>query len=389
MSGFLRKLHNRWLAVLMAGMIATVGTGCGEVPSRFMQAADAGAVSVHSSEMEVHYINVGQGDSTLIKCGSEAMLIDAGDDTQGTNIRYYLRKQNVKALKYLVLTHPDSDHIGGAPSVIENVSVGAVYVSDFDKDTKTSEKVDEALKQEGITPEVPSPGQTEELGTAKVRFLAPCGEYEDANDSSVALKVTDGNKSFLFTGDAETEAEHDMIASGEDLRADVYKAGHHGSRNASSEAFLKAVQPSCVVISCGEGNKYGHPSSEAMNRFRSDGLKVYRTDEQGTIVAETDGRSIKWNMSPSDTWRSGEAEGAGDAGGGTAVSGKTAGSEQSGASAQVPSETSYIINTNTRKFHRAGCPNAAKIKASNRKVSDLSRDELIKEGYSPCKNCRP
>jgi beta-lactamase superfamily II metal-dependent hydrolase len=157
MSGFLRKLHNRWLAVLMAGMIAAVGTGCGEVPSRFMQAADAGAVSVHSSEMEVHYINVGQGDSTLIKCGSEAMLIDAGDDTQGTNIRYYLRKQNVKALKYLVLTHPDSDHIGGAPSVIENVSVGAVYVSDFDKDTKTSEKVDEALKQEGITPKYRHP----------------------------------------------------------------------------------------------------------------------------------------------------------------------------------------------------------------------------------------
>ena len=136
------------------------------------------------------------------------------------------------------------------------------------------------------------------------------GDYGDnANDYSVGILLEHGENRFLFTGDAEEDSERDMLESGLGLSADVFKAAHHGSRTANTEEFLEAVDPEYVVISCGEGNSYGHPHAEVLNRLRAMGVQVFRTDEEGTIVASSDGSSITFNVPPSESWQAGEPKG--------------------------------------------------------------------------------
>lgn len=259
-----------------------------------------------ASEAEIHFLDVGQGDAALIKCGEEAMLIDAGDNAKGTAVQLYLQKQGIKELKYLVLTHPDSDHIGGADVIITKFDIGTVLMPDYQKDNKTYEEVVNALKAKRKKAYAPLVGEVYGLGDGAFTVLAPNKEYGDSNNSSIALLFQLGETGFLFTGDAEEEAEADMLQNGLSLHADVYQAGHHGSSTASTEAFLTSVNADYAVISCGEDNSYGHPHAEVLNRMRTMGMKVYRTDEQGSIVAETDGETITWNCAPSETWKSGE-----------------------------------------------------------------------------------
>ena len=179
-------------------------------------------------EMEVHFMDVGQGDSTLITCGGHAMLIDAGDDSKGTLIQNYLKKQNIEKLDYLVLTHPDSDHIGGAPVIIGKFEIDKVFMSNYEKDNKTYQKLIQALDNKGIKYTTPSTGSQYLLGTAQITILGPNKDYDDPNDASVALLIQNGKNKFLFTGDATEDAENDILANNTDISADVYHAGHHG-----------------------------------------------------------------------------------------------------------------------------------------------------------------
>lgn len=256
-------------------------------------------------ELQVHYIDVGQGDATLILQGEHAMLIDGGENMQGWQVVDYLNYMGVEHLDYVIGTHPDSDHIGGLDTVLENISCDMVMMPDFERDTATYKDVAEVLEEKGIENFSPKPGETYELGTAIFTILAPNDVYEKVNDNSIALRLVHGGNSFLFTGDAESEAENDMLKSGRLLSADVYKVAHHGSSGANSEQFLKAVDPTYAVISCGEDNEYGHPHSEVLNLLRTMGAEIFRTDEQGTIMAVSDGDEITFNMSSTDSWQSG------------------------------------------------------------------------------------
>lgn len=335
--------------------------------------------------MTVNYIDVGQGDSTLITCGGESMLIDAGDTDKGTTVQLYLAKQGVKSLKYLVLTHPDSDHIGGAPVIITKFTIGTAYVSNYTKTTKTYDKLVQAFKYKSITPTTPAVGSQVTLGTATITFLAPNKTYDNPNDSSIALIIQDGSKRFLFTGDAQTAAESDIVDTGINIKADVYQVGHHGSSTASSDKLLDAVAPTAAVISCGAGNSYGHPHSETLTKFRTRGINVYRTDEEGSIIATTDGITITWSVPASTTWQTGEKTG-------SSTSTETTAAATTAASTAQSSDTTgvqYILNTNTKKFHLPSCSSVKKIADKNKQVSTESREQLIKEGYSPCKICNP
>jgi len=168
--------------------------------------------------MEVHFIDVGQGDSTLIKCGEHSMLIDAGDDTKGTLIKNYLKKQNIKSLDYLVLTHPDADHIGGAPVIITKFDINKVFVSNFEKDNKTYQKLIQALDYKRLKYETPKVGTQYSLGSATITILAPNKEYNNPNDSSISLIVQNGNNKFLFSGDAVETAEQDILDNNSDIK---------------------------------------------------------------------------------------------------------------------------------------------------------------------------
>lgn len=259
-----------------------------------------------TSVMEVHFIDVGQGDATLIKCGDRAMLIDTGDNSKGTLVQNYLQKQGVKKLDYLILTHPDADHIGAAPVIITKFQIDTVFMSNFEKDNSTYRKLIQALDEKRLSFSTPEAGSLYALGNAQFTILAPNAVYEDPNNASIALLLQNGDNRFLFSGDAEEEAENDILNNGISISADVYKVGHHGSRTSSSQAFLDKVKPDWAVISCAEENSYGHPHAQTLNALRRMSVIVFRTDEQGSIIAQSDGKKITWNCAPSETWKAGE-----------------------------------------------------------------------------------
>lgn len=256
--------------------------------------------------LEIHFLDVGQGDCTLIKCGDDAMLIDAGNNNKGTLVKSYLNSQNIKTLNYVIGTHPDADHIGGLDVVLYNFDCETIIMPNEEKDTATYRDVIDTIKHKNYQITRPTVGATYTLGDATFKIISPAKDYKDCNDSSVSFIMTHGNKTYLFTGDCEEEAENDMLSSNLLSDVDVFKAGHHGSRTASTKDFLEKITPEYVVISCGEGNSYGHPHSEVLNNLRAMGCDVFRTDEQGSILLKSDGNKITWSLSPSTSWQAGE-----------------------------------------------------------------------------------
>lgn len=345
--------------------------GCSPKESAKEQIKGQAGAAETSTELEVHFLDVGQGDCTLIKTGEHAMLIDAGNNDKGTLVQKYLMSQGVTHLDYIIGTHPDADHIGGLDVVIYKFESDEILMPDVSKDTKTYEDVIDSAeaRHEKIT--APEAGETYALGEAEFTIIAPnMSDYENSNDYSIALLLTHGENKFLFAGDAEEESEEEMLNGAADLEADVYKVSHHGSRTATTEEFLQEVEPEYAVISCGEGNSYGHPHVEVLERLQEEDVEVFRTDEQGTIVAVSDGASIRWNM-PALEEETGEQK-------------EVAASDKE--RAEEIKET-YIVNKNTKKFHDLSCPLAETMKESNREDREATREELENDGYSPCKKC--
>ncbi len=246
--------------------------------------------------LEVYFIDVGQGDCTIIKCGDDCMIIDAGDNSKGTATQNWVARTKVDELKYVIGTHPDADHIGGLDVILTKFDCKNVFMPDVEKDTATYRDVIEAAKYKGYSINAPIIGSSYPLGDAEFTFLAPVGTgYEDINDYSIALRLRHGNDSFLFCGDASTLSEVEMMDNDYTLKSTVYKVSHHGSKTASCGPFLDAVSPEYAVISCGKDNDYGHPHAEVLERLAERGVKVFRTDEQGTIVAVSSGNGITWS----------------------------------------------------------------------------------------------
>ena len=240
---------------------------------------------------EVHFIDVGQGDSVLIRCGDKNMLIDGATDYGGDAVISYIEKQGIKTLDIIVATHPHDDHIGGLDEVIEMFGVDKIYMPDAYAATDTfTEFLDAADKATVVFPES---GDTFSLGDADFTVIGPNNTvYNNLNNYSLCLRMTYGLNSFVFTGDAEAMAEREMISKGYELMSDVLKAGHHGSKTASCEEFTEAVHPAISVVSVGEGNSYGLPDEEALERLGKYS-RIYRTDVNGNIVVVSDGENLE------------------------------------------------------------------------------------------------
>lgn len=305
------------IVLFLAGVLTAPSSTSGEIQDAGMAAqttteiatvedAETSKTENPETELTVHFLDVGQGDAILISCDGAYMLIDAGDNDKGTLVQNYLNKQGVEHLDYIIGTHPDADHIGGMDVILYKFDCGTVMMPEVTNDTATYRDVINTMKEKGYQNTVPVVGDSYSLGSAKFTILGPTDTYEDTNNNSIVLLLTHGDNKFLFVGDAEEKAEEDILAEGVSVKADVLKVGHHGSRTASSEAFLQAVEPTYAVISCGQDNSYGHPHAETLNTLRSMGVKVFRTDEQGTVTATSNGHEISWNCAPSDTWKAGE-----------------------------------------------------------------------------------
>lgn len=262
-------------------------------------------------ELSVHFIDVGQGDSILISFdgenGKEYAMIDCGDNDKGTKVQKYLMDEGVDKLKYLILTHPDADHIGGADVIISKFDIDNIYMSAATKDTRTYEDVINAINYRSMKWETPEAGTVFYLGEARMEVMAAPSEYADVNNDSIVIKATYGDSSFLFMGDAEFEEEEELLSKFEayDLDVDVLKAGHHGSYTSSSNEFIGEVTPQWTVICCGIENQYGHPHNTSLYNFADYESGLYRTDIQGTVICSTDGTEYLWDKAPTRNWKSG------------------------------------------------------------------------------------
>lgn len=248
------------------------------------------------SQMEVHFIDVGQADSILIESANEYMLIDAGNNEDGELVVNYLRKEGVDKLKYVIATHPHEDHIGGMDDVINNFDVNTVFMPDVAHTTKTFEDVLTAIADNNLEITIPSVGEQYEVGEARFVIIAPNqDDYgNNLNNASIGIKLVNGQNSFLMCGDAEKTAEKEMLDNGIDISAQVYKVSHHGSDTATTDEFLEAISPEYAVIECGENNEYGHPHEDTLKKLADKGIEVFRTDTNGTIIAVSDGKTITW-----------------------------------------------------------------------------------------------
>lgn len=309
-------------------------------------------------EMAVHFIDVGQADCTLVISEGEAMLIDAGNQPDDDLIISYLNSLGIDELKYIVFTHPHEDHIGSGEAIINAFDVEKIFMLD-----EYDEGIEGYLKEEieylGIETEAPYPGDVAMLGECGIDFLGPIYDYDDANDDSICLRITHGDNSMMFTGDAGSRPERDMIDEGMDLETDLLHAGHHGSSTSNSYYFLRESNPRYVVISCEEDNMYGHPHEEALSRFNDLGAEVFRTDTQGTIIAVSDGKTFRFN---------------------------TEGKKADRPYTENPEEAKYIGNVNSKKYHLPSCSG---LPQEDNRSYFMTKEAAEGAGYDPCGNCRP
>ena len=250
-------------------------------------------VNVPMDGLYVHYIDVGQGDSELVCCNGEYMLIDAGEPDASDAVLEYLDALGIDRLDYLVCTHGHSDHCGGLDAVVESLEVETVFTSPYAGDSPSYEIFTDAVYDAGLELTVPVLGESYRLGEASFSFIGPLEDYDNQNDDSLVMRLEYGDTSFLFTGDMTSKAEKDLINDGADLRCDVLKVGHHGSSGSSCYQFLYEAQPGIGVISCEKGNSYGHPHEETLSRLNDADVTVYRTDLEGSIVIFSDGMKVE------------------------------------------------------------------------------------------------
>ena len=338
--------------------------------------SDQSGVSASDGTMTVRFLDVGQGNSVLVECDGKYMLVDGGDYDYSSYVVAYLKDLGVETLEYMVVSHYDSDHLSGCVGAMRAFECELVICPDYEGDTKTYYTfVDDLAKYEiaHVNPEV---GQTYTLGDAMFTIVCPEDyDYKDENDNSVGIRLEYGSNSFLICGDASEDSEEDMVESGVYLQSDVLMASHHGSSGANTYDFLQAVSPSEIVISCGYDNSYGHPAKATMNRLQKTGADLYRTDLQGELVAFSDGTNITWNVEPCNDFRCGEDAVAAGAGNSEAASGTNS------------NKTTFILNTNSGKFHLPSCDSVDDMDASNKKEVTSTITEMESQGYSPCKRC--
>ena len=342
------------IIMLMAAVLAFGLCGC----TLFEEEQESGNILEVSDDLVMHFIDVGQADCTLLISKGEAMLIDAGNRDDNTMVMGYLRQLGVDKLKYMILTHTDEDHIGSCEAILESIPVERVYVQQKYM-TKTGEYVMKELDKLGIKPVEPKVGDEISLGESQIVFIGPTRSYDTNDGNSICVRVTHGSIDTIFTGDAEKRQENDMIDSGETLEAELLQAGHHGSSKANGWNFLEAMDLKYAVISCGEDNPYGHPHKETMKRLGEKNVEVYRTDKQGTIVATSDGSSLKFDTV----------------------------SKQEMADFQNEYESEpYIANMNSGTFHIPSCESLPKME---NRVYYMTKKAAAGAGYQPCGVCNP
>lgn len=260
-----------------------------------------GAVIWHETrphDLEIYFFDIGQGDSILIRTPkNQDILIDGGPDDKavsrlGRTLPFWDRD-----IELLILTHAHDDHVGGLPDVIKKYEIDRILYDDVFYENPNYDEFKRLIAEKGIPAEPTYCGDAFYFDTGvKLETLFPfigsdLGSFEDLNDTSIVNRLVYGDIEVMLTGDATKVVEDLLLESGVDVRADILKVGHHGSKYSSSLPWIEAVAPETAVIQCGTGNKFGHPHFITLHNLGNQGIDIYRNDKQGTIKVETDGES--------------------------------------------------------------------------------------------------
>lgn len=240
------------------------------------------------------------------------------------------------------------------------MNVNNVLAPKTEADTKAYQNFKRKIAEQELTIQHPVSGDSFSLGSSNIQIIGPIAEYSDnLNNTSIVMKLTYGNTSFLFAGDAECEEEQEIISAGYDLSADVLKVGHHGSDTSTSYVWLREIMPEYAVISVGKDNSYGHPTEAALSRLRNADVQVYRTDLQGDIIAVSNGETVTVTTEKNETIQTNEI-------------------------VKANIETAYIGNKNTKKFHHPDCRT---LPAEKNRIPFASYEDAVNSGYTSCGNC--
>ena len=246
--------------------------------------------------IEIHFVDVGQGDAILIKGPEGAnILIDTGNLSAGYRVRRYLKEQKISRLRALVITHMHPDHVGGLFCLMPGLEVDKIYDNGITlKGYEFWEEYRNLVRELDLPRDVLTEGSRLGFGQLFITVLSPWIPFTgDMNADSIVLKLRYGDVRFLMTGDLNFKGEKRLLKKGIDLRCDVLKVGHHGACDSSSEGFLRKVEPEIAIISVGQDNRYGYPCEETIKRIEKCGSMVYRTDRDKTIVIRTDGKKLE------------------------------------------------------------------------------------------------
>lgn len=255
-------------------------------PEQDVSAADPGGdADALPADGRLYFIDVGQGDASLIASAGEYVLIDGGPGSAEKELVAYLESLGIERFRAVIATHPHEDHIGGLDKVLARFPADAFYMPDREATTVCFEKMLDAVEAQGLEITIPEPGDTLAFGDAVLEFLSPVSgsSYDDTNDFSIVTRLTLGGLTVLYMGDAEKPVERELLDAGLDLDCDIIKLGHHGSSTSSGEEFLRAASPETAIISCALENDYGHPHRETLQSLDKLGIPALYTCD-GTIV---------------------------------------------------------------------------------------------------------
>jgi competence protein ComEC len=357
------------MALILVTVLFLAVSSCAAAGDPAGAADDKSKETGKEGRLDVHFIDVGQADAALLTDGKGAVLIDGGNAMDGPLVVSCIKNAGVKKLDLVIGTHPHEDHIGGLSDVLKSVKASVITLPNKRSGTAAWRNLLSAIKSAGVKRVTAKAGDEYDIGDMHIVLVAPVKTYkgdssEDLNNMSVICKVMYGDTSFLFTGDAEREAESDVLASGADISCDVLKVPHHGSGSSSSYVFLREANPKIAVISCGKDNDYGHPHEEVLSRYNDLGAEVIRTDRLGTAVVSSDGKTVTADKKGdlpekphTDAAGLGEAEYA-----------------------------AYVGNLRSKVFHAPDCTG---LPAEKNRTTFDERDDALDAGYRPCGRCNP
>ena len=352
-------------------------------------------------EMTVHFLDVGQGLSILVRSHEKNLIYDGGGRSRSSHVVSYLEKQFITDIDYLVSSHYDEDHLAGLIGCLNAFNVHNVIGADYEHGSAIYRSFMDKVKENGLEVQHPAVGDTFEFGSVKMTILSTATEESDSNSNSIVIKLENGEHSVILTGDADSKVEEVMVSSGLDLKTDILSVSHHGSASSTSNDFLEKTLPEWVVISVGKDNQYGHPDKDTMDKLEVMGIEVYRNDVQGNIVATSNGVEWRRDKEPCNDYSQGDTEDKGTqpqekeevtVQESEEVSEETSLPESSGESSPAPSAEEVVESSGGgmvwksatgKKYH--SIPDCGNMNPNN--ATEMTQSQAESIGLGRCKKC--